>query len=274
MQKRNRAIAAVLLFCSLAALMTGCKGTGEAQAEPDADLPKIVVGSDDYPPFNYSDPNGKPTGIDVDLATEAFARMGYEPEFVYINWEDKKHELESGAIDCIWGSFTMDGREADYRWAGPYMMSYQVVAVRQDSDIDSLADLEDKIVAVQSTTKPEELFTLRTDSRIPRIRELFSLQNRELIYAFLSKGYADAVAAHEIAILQYMKDYQLEYRILEEPLLTVGIGVAFSKDDDRGLEAELTATFREMQADGTTARILSRYLSNPERYLEVDAYAK
>ena len=112
------------------------------------------------------------------------------------------------------------------------MISRQVVAVSKDSDIYTLADLEGKRVAVQSTTKPEEIFASHTDERIPELAEIFSLQNRELIYPFLSKGYADAVAAHEAAILQCMKDYDLEYRILEEPLQTVGLGVAFSKYDD------------------------------------------
>ena len=37
---------------------------------------KIVVGSDNYPPFNYMDENGNPTGIDVDIATEAFKKIG------------------------------------------------------------------------------------------------------------------------------------------------------------------------------------------------------
>ena len=52
----------------------------------------------------------------------------------------------------------MDGREEEYQWAGPYLYSRQVVAVRSDSDIYTLQDLAGKVVAVQSTTKPEELF--------------------------------------------------------------------------------------------------------------------
>lgn len=51
---------------------------------------KIVVGCDDYTPFSYMDVNGNQTGIDVELATEAFYRMGYEPDFTFINWEEKK----------------------------------------------------------------------------------------------------------------------------------------------------------------------------------------
>ena len=227
-----------------------------------------MVGSDNYPPFNYEDANGLPTGIDVDLATEAFGRLGYRAAFLVIDWENKKELVECGAIDCIWGSFSIDGREAQYRWTEPYMLSRQVVAVRRDSDIYALSDLAGKRVAVQSTTKPEELFLSHADPRLPALREVFSLQNRELIYPFLSKGYADAIAAHETAILQYMSDYRLEYRILDEPLLTVGLGVAFALDDARGLERALSDIFEQMRADGTMEEIIGRYLDEPLRYME------
>ena len=38
--------------------------------------PVITLGSDSYPPYNYLNEDGVPTGIDVELATEAFKRMG------------------------------------------------------------------------------------------------------------------------------------------------------------------------------------------------------
>ena len=63
-----------------------------------ADLPVITVGCDNYSPFSYMDANGNMTGIDVELAREAFSRMGYSPEFVFINWEDKKSLLAEGTI--------------------------------------------------------------------------------------------------------------------------------------------------------------------------------
>lgn len=261
--------AAWLLLCTLA----GCAGGAQKAAESAQDLPVIRVGSDNYPPYNYDDANGQPTGIDVDLAKEAFRRMGYQATFVTIDWEKKKELVESGAIDCIWGSFSIDGREDQYNWTQPYMYSRQVVAVRPDSDIDSLADLAGKRVAVQSTTKPEELFLKGGDPRIPELEAVFSLENRELIYAFLSKGYADAIAAHETAILQCMSDYDLEYRILDEPLLTVGLGVAFARTDERGLQDELSRTFDEMRADGTLEQILGEYLDEPQKFMEGSDYA-
>ena len=99
--------------------------------------------------------------------------------------------------------------------------------------------------------------------------EVFSLQDRELIYPYLSKGYADALAAHETAILQCMSDYSLDYRILDEPLLTVGLVVAFARTDQRGLDKELSRTFEEMRADGSLEQIVGRYLDEPQRLLEV-----
>ena len=255
--------------CCLALALGSCGGQTESETAPHSDLPVILVGSDNYPPFHYEDANGQPTGIDVDLAKEAFHRMGYQAVFVTIDWEDKKDLVERGEIDCIWGSFSIDGREDQDLWTEPYLYSRQVVAVRQDSDIQTLADLAGKRVAVQSTTKPEELFLAHTDPRIPRVAEVFSLQDRELIYPYLSKGYADALAAHETAILQCMSDYSLDYRILDEPLLTVGLGVAFARTDQRGLDKELSRTFEEMRADGSLEQIVGRYLDEPQRLLEV-----
>ena len=37
--------------------------------------------------------------------------------------------------------FFMEGRLNDYKWAGPYIASRQVIAVNNDSDIYTLDDL-------------------------------------------------------------------------------------------------------------------------------------
>ncbi len=258
----------VLVSLMLMTSLTGC--IQKEVSSNTSNLPIIRVGSDSYPPFNYLDEDGIPTGIDIELATEAFKRMGYQLEVVNIDWEKKKDLVESGEIDCIWGCFSMEGRLDDYRWAGSYMISNQVVAVMEDSDIYTLADLEGKNIAVQSTTKPEGVFLNRIDARIPEIGKLVSLKHRELMYTFLSKGYVDAIAAHETSILQYMKDYDTSYHILDEYLMTVGIGIAFAKNDDRGICEELDKTLEEMRLDGTSEKIIGKYLDNPSKYLEVD----
>lgn len=206
----------------------------------------------------------------MEIATEAFRRMGYAARFEPIDWEQKTNLVESGTIDCIWGCFSMDGREEIYRWAGPYMVSRQVVAVDADSSIRTLGDLAGKTVAVQSTGKPEEIFLSGSDPCIPQAVDVFSIEDRSVQYAMLACGYVDAIAAHETAILQYMKDNFVEFRILEEPLLVTGLGIAFAKNDSRGLDSQLNAVLAQMRTDGTLEQILGRYLEHASQYLEVD----
>ena len=43
--------------------------------------------------------------------------------------------MDSGAINCIWNGFTMEGREDDYTFSDPYMLNAQVIVVRADSGI-------------------------------------------------------------------------------------------------------------------------------------------
>ena len=246
--------------------LTACGGTDAK----NRDLPQILIGSDTYPPYIYLNNDGTPAGIDVEIATEAFRRMGYAARFEVIDWEQKTALVESGAIDCIWGCFSMQGRETLYRWAGPYMVSRQVVAVNADSSIQSLSDLAGKTVMVQSTSKPESIFLSGSDPRIPQTVEVFSIEDRSVQYAMLACGYVDAIAAHETAILQYMKDSNAVFRILEEPLLVTGLGVAFAKNDSRGLDHQLNDTFAQMREDGTLERIVGKYLEHASQYLEVD----
>ena len=246
--------------------LTACGGTDAK----NRGLPQILIGSDTYPPYIYLNNDGTPAGIDVEIATEAFRRMGYAARFEVIDWEQKTALVESGAIDCIWGCFSMQGRETLYRWAGPYMVSRQVVAVNADSSIQSLSDLAGKTVMVQSTSKPESIFLSGSDPRIPQTVEVFSIEDRSVQYAMLACGYVDAIAAHETAILQYMKDNNAVFRILEEPLLVTGLGVAFAKNDSRGLDHQLNDTFAQMREDGTLERIVGKYLEHASQYLEVD----
>lgn len=160
----------------------------------------------------------------------------------------------------------MTGREEDYNWAGPYMESHQVVAVLPESDIVTLADLEDKVMAVQSTTKPEDIIRSH-DGTLPTLRKVLSVQKRELIFILLSKGYVDALAAHDTTIEEFAAETGLEFRILEEPLQTVGLGVAFDKEDRRGLDQSLNETLQQMRSDGTILETIGKYLPNAQRFM-------
>lgn len=198
----------VLAVLMLALLPAACG----AQEEPSGDLPELVIGSDDYRPYNYLDENGQAAGVDVALATEACRRMGYEPVFRQISWDEKDLLLEIGQVDCLWGCFSMNGRENAYLWAGPYLYSDQVATA-------------------------------------------------------LRKYYVDACASHAEALAGALEKAGVSYRFLDEPLLHAQLGVAFAAGGDTALRDLLAQTLADMEADGTTERIVASFGLNADTAL-------
>lgn len=231
----------------------------EKTFQPEGELPELIIGSDDYEPYNYQDENGKPAGIDVEIAVEACRRMGYAPVFKKIPWEQKNDYLESGKVDCLWGCFTMTGRENDYDWAGPYLHSSQVIVVAKDSDIRTLQDLAGKRISVQATSKPEEVLLYGDDPRIPEVQTVYSMSTMEELYASLRKEYTDAIAGHKSALNTFVQSDPGAYRMLDQSLYISELGVAFQKGTDTRLAEKLTDTLQEMQTDGTMQKILHKY---------------
>lgn len=255
----------VLLVC-----MCSCGKKSESISDNE-NLPQIVIGSDNYEPFNYVDSNMQFAGVDVEIAKEAFKRLGYRPVFKQIEWENKDEYLKTGEVDCLWGSFTMTGREDLYQWSGPYMYSNQVIVVRVDSDIHTLKDLEGKRVAVQVSTKPEELLLDETNKNMPDVKAVYTFSTMEEIYSCLRKGYCDAIAGHEDALNAFINsEDSSEYRMIEESLYISELGVAFEKGTDIELSQELTQTLQDMKDDGTIGKILKKYGLNVNKALGGD----
>lgn len=283
------AVACLILVLALALGLTACSGgAGSAGRIDSAEAPSVsahgagtsreaeksstktlVIGYEDYPPSCYLDEDGGPTGIDMDIAKEALRRMGYTPIFKEIDWLDKDKLLEAGEIDCIWCSFSMDGREDAYTWAGPYMYSDEVVIVPSSSSIKGLADLTGKNVGVAATSEPERVLLDRPSSDIPDVASVCSLEDTCLLYSSLLKGYVDAISTHRLAAEQYIADYGVDVRVLDEPLIHVATGVAFAKDTASPVPARLNTVLKQMKDDGTIAEIIGRYTSDVDDYLGV-----
>jgi len=83
-------VSRVIIFCLIISMLCACGISKENKEESVSDLPTVTVGCDNYSPFSFMDANGNMTGIDVELAREAFSRMGYAPEFVFINWKIRR----------------------------------------------------------------------------------------------------------------------------------------------------------------------------------------
>lgn len=256
-------ITAFLLAGSL--MLGGCGGQKEKTA--DSELPEIVIGMDYFEPYSYQTSDGEYKGIDVELAQEAFQRLGYQPKFENIVWEDKDELLADRTIDCLWSSYSMNGREDKYQWAGPYLYSRQMVAVRAESEIKKVQDLKGKRVAVQATTKAEDLFLHNIDSDLPQMEQVNCFSTTNELYAALRKNYVDAIAGHEAMLNSLVQDGEGSYRMLEESIYTSKLGIAFKKGTHKELTEELTETLKEMQGEGITEKIVIKYGLDADKIL-------
>ncbi len=247
-----------------------CSCSNDGGSSDKNTLPQLIIGVDYYQPFVYRDDNGNFAGADVDLASEICRHLGYTPKFVHIEWSEKKAYLMRGEIDCLWCCFTLTGRENDYAWTFPYMNSRQVVAVSENSGINSISDLENKRVAVQSTTKPDEIFSGMSgvkDLQIPVLKELNCFANMTYTFAAISNGYVDAIAGHEIVLKEYMKTSSVKLKILEESLLDVQVGVAFLSNTNADLIERINHTLLLLKNNGFISSLVASYGLDPDVYV-------
>ena len=245
-----------------AVLLSACRTEDKTAVSSEK---TIVIGYDPFDPYTYQDVNGDMAGIDVEIARQAFGKLGYEPVFQVINWEDKDIYLADGTVDCLWACFTMTDREDKYQWAGPYMYSRQMVAVRDDSDIYELSGLAGKRIAVQATGKAEMAFLNAADYGLPEMERVFSLSTTDEMYAILRKGYVDAIAGHEGMLGKIVNDGTDTYRMLEESIYVSELGVAFEKGTHEELARELTEILEAMKADGSIGQIAEKYGMDAEK---------
>lgn len=204
-------------------------GSMSAAAAPTAKENVLVVGFDaEYPPYGYMDENGEYTGFDLELAQAVCDIEGWELVKTPIDWDSKDMELNSGAIDCIWNGFTMNGREDKYTFSVPYVDNSQVIVVAADSGIESLADLEGKVVGVQAASAA---LTLLEDPEGQKdladtFAELHQSPNYNTAFAELEAGAIDAVAM-DVGVAAYQVKGKDGFVILDEELNSEQYAVGF-----------------------------------------------
>ena len=251
---------ALLLVAGMTLSLTACGGSTDTAKTDQADgKDTFTVGFDqDFPPFGYVGDDGEFTGFDIEMATECAARMGKKIVLQPIDWDAKDMELDSGAIDCIWNGFTMNGREDQYTFSVPYVDNSQVFVVAEDSGITSKEDLAGKVVGVQKDSSA--LAALQGDEKA--LADTFADLPQ---YADYNTGFMDleAGAIDALALDIGVANYQIAsrgdgYVILDEYLSTEQYGIGFKKGNDE-LKDTVEKTLLEMADDGTFMEIAEKY---------------
>lgn len=234
-----------------AAAGTEAAGTETAGTEAagtqttDGEKKTFTVGFDaSFPPYGYQE-NGEYVGFDLDLAQEVCDRNGWELVKTPIDWDAKNMELNSGAIDCIWNGFTLNGREDDYTWTPAYINNTQVFAVNKNSGITKAADLAGKNVLVQADSSALAALQDEENTDIKALADSFGnltqVPDYESALMELEAGSADAVAMDEgVALTKKAQNDNIV--ILDDVISQEQYGIAFKKGNDE-LRDQVWSTF-------------------------------
>ena len=248
---------------STEAVGTETAGTEAAGTETAGNGKTFTVGFDaSFPPYGYQE-NGEYVGFDLDLAQEVCDRNGWELVKTPIDWDAKNMELNSGAIDCIWNGFTLNGREDDYTWTPAYINNTQVFAVNKNSGITKAADLAGKNVLVQADSSALAALQDEENTDIKVLADSFGsltqVPDYESALMELEAGSADAVAMDEgVALTKQAQNDNIV--ILDDVISQEQYGIAFKKGNDE-LRDQVWSTLVEMEKDGTVDKIAAKYPS-------------
>ena len=261
--KKLASIAATGLMAA-ALVLAGCGNQGakatSAAADDSANITTLTVGFDkSYPPYGFMDQKtGEYTGFDLELAKEVCKRNNWELALEPIDWDAKDSLLNSGEITCIWNGFTLEGREDDYTFSDPYMLNGQVVVVKKDSGIKSLADLKGKVVITQTDSAALDLLQGDKKDVADTFKNLETIGDYNTAFMQLESGAVDAVAC-DLSIAQYQLSAKPDaYTQLDETLSTEHYAVGFKKGSD-ALAKKVTETLKAMDKDGFVKKLCEKY---------------
>lgn len=221
----------------------------------------FTVGFDaEYPPYGYMDENGEYVGFDLELAQAVCDMEGWTLVKKPINWDSKDMELDSGAIDCIWNGFTINGREDKYTWSDPYADNSQVIVVSEKSGIKTFADLAGKKVGVQAASAALDVLTDEEAQKElgDTFGELKQFSDYNVAFTELQAGALDALAI-DIGVANYQITSRGEgFIILEEHLNSEQYGIGF-KLGNEDLRDTVNADVLKLAEDGTVAALAEKY---------------
>ena len=222
----------------------------------------LIVGFDaNFPPYGFSVGRGEYMGFDLDLAQEVCNRNNWTLVKQPIDWGAKDSELNSGAIDCIWNGFSINGRENDYTWSNPYINNKQVFVVKSDSNINSLADLKGKNVEVQKGSSVSSALKGDNKTLADTFGRMVEVADYNSAILDLKVGHCDAVILDSgVAQYQVNSGNNSGLKIINETVLSEQYGIGFKLGNTQ-LKDQVQKTLDEMYADGTVSKIAENYSS-------------
>ncbi|MFL2136860.1 ABC transporter permease subunit [Ruoffia sp. FAM 24228] len=200
----------------------------------------VTVGLDStFAPYGFID-DGEYTGFDIELAEEVFDNMGVDYEFQSIDWSMKEAELNNGNIDMIWNGYSKTPeREELVLFSDNYVEGRVGVLVKNDSEIQTIADLEGKKVATQEGSS--QLEAIRQQPGLEESLDdgrVITFSSFNEVLQELATGRVDAIVVAELVTRYYFSQNGQagEYRMLDEDFGITETAVGFRQNETAFVE--------------------------------------
>jgi len=225
--------------------------------------PPLRVGMElSYPPFEMTDPQGRPAGVSVRLAEALGKHLAREVVIENIAFDGLIPALKTGRIDCIISSLTATPERARaIAFSDPYMTIGLALLVGTKSPVQSAADLEapGRVVAVKKGTTGHTFATATL-----RKAKLLVLDKESAAVMEVAQGKADAFIYDSLSVFRNQRRHPETTRAILQPFReeTWAIGLRPGDDDLRRQVNEFLAAFR---AAGGFERLGDEFLPDEKR---------
>jgi ABC-type amino acid transport substrate-binding protein len=216
----------------------------------------VIVMSGEYPPFSMPDEAGNLIGFDADVAKELAERLGVEARLQQAEFSSIVGGIQAGVFDISVASHahTEERARAVTFSAEPYYYGGGMIFVREDTDYESLADLEEARAAIAVDLGGTNQQYLE-EAGYPNIATYSGVQDSLLA---ISSGRADAIFTTPVVGYNAIEKGQ-PIRALEEMIFEENAFVLIARGQPE-LEAAINEALNEMRADGTLEEIGMRWI--------------
>nr|WP_180322445.1 amino acid ABC transporter substrate-binding protein [Defluviitalea raffinosedens] len=262
MMKKNIAFL-ILSIMILSLFSTGCGKKAASKEDHSLEEVKqkgvLVVGLDDtFAPMGFRDESGEIVGFDIDLAKEVAKRMGVEIELKTIDWNAKMMELNGKNIDVIWNGLSItEDRKKEILFSDVYLNNRQIIIVKNDSDIQTKADLADKVIGLQTASSAETAVNADTEVA-EKVKGISDYPTNTTVLLELEAGRVDAAVMDEVVGKYYISKKPGQFRVLEDDFGRESYGIGF-RLGDQSLADEVNRIMKELKDDGTAAEISKKW---------------
>ena len=221
----------------------------------------IVIGAIDYPPFEYVE-NGELKGPGIEIAKEAFDRMGYDYTLDLYPWSKLLNDTRNGNIDVMLDVYYNDDRAKHLIYSKkPYGIYPQIFIAKKNRNIsyNTLDDLSNMTIGLERDYYYGDLFQEKLEEGILEVEYVGNIENN--LKKLLNER-IDLVAESYYSAKIYIEKNDLgnELEIIDNSFDQLISYVCFSKKNGlEDLKVEYDKTIAQMREDGRFEKILKKY---------------